>query len=40
MRLRFSIFNRRAGSSIMRARRRIAGQGWQQWMRLMPLPAG
>ena len=41
-RLRFLIFNT-AGRIIHHARSvlcRIAGEGWQQWMRMMPLPTG
>ncbi|HEY2861599.1 MAG TPA: transposase [Terracidiphilus sp.] len=41
-RLRFLIFNT-AGRILHHARRvlcRIAGAGWRDWMRLMPLPTG
>lgn len=41
-RLRFLIFNT-AGRILQHARRtfcRIAGSGWRDWLRLMPLPAG
>ena len=41
-RLRFLIFNT-AGRIVHHARRvicRIAGTGWRDWLRLMPLPAG
>jgi len=41
-RLRFLIFNT-AGRIVRHARRlicRIAGMGWQAWLRLMPLPSG
>ena len=40
-RLRFLIFNT-AGRIVQHARRvvcRITGDGWRQWLELMPLPA-